>query len=288
LKVFKTFKVLNRLDIFFISSYLNLIDEIMSIIFKKLPRLILFLSLACILSCCSGTSERDPTSSYIEADSSLFHANIEIDLGGYGKDYNLTIKGVLGDSRATIKADSTTFFVNNQPMNYSVGRGNYYEEYPAFRMYFDKHHPLKEDTLRFSILLKDSTHYDIGYIYIKSLLSFIQDKNLYQYIHPDTTKPLTVNWGGSLPETLTIKRTFHSKNKEGGTTIESNIITQQDWVSSKPFTIPQNQFSVKNGSVKTFYITWGKGSSGKMTNDKIGGSINATATLEQEVIVEPE
>jgi hypothetical protein len=245
---------------------------------------VLLLLFVILLSRCSrngSTAEKDAaTIDSLNRNTSWFFTKVNVDLIAYSTDdYTLLVKAEADHGDRKVNHDTISFFVNNRKMEYSVGVGNYSEQTPAYHLSFDEQ-SYPGETLQFTIRLKDSTHL-IGTIDIRPIMAFVANKDLHADFVTDKSKPFTIDWGGPLPDSLTIMQVKHVKNGNAES-IESNLLADQHWNTANPVVIDTNAL---NSGADTFEIAWWKEGKGVSSHKKITCEINAIARTDQQITV---
>src|SRR5436190_733846 len=174
----------------------------------------------------SDSGERDAaTLDSLNRNASWFFTKVNVDVIAYAPDeYTLLVKAEADNGDIQISHDTISFFVNDRKMEYSVGVGNYSAKTPAFHTSFDER-SFPGEMLKFTIKLKDST-YAIGYLDIKPMMEFVSNKDLHKDLKSSKSKPFTIDWGGPLPDSLTIMQVKQVKNGNAES-IESNLLADQ-------------------------------------------------------------
>jgi hypothetical protein len=245
---------------------------------------VLILFVVLLFNQCSSKSnarQKDAALDSLKGTAPWFTAMVNVDLIAYSPgEYTLLVKAEAGNSDNKISHDTVSFFVNDRKMEYSVGVGNYYERTPAYHTSFDER-SFPGETLTFKIKLKDST-YAIGFLDLRPVMSFVSNKSLYKDFAADRSKAFSIDWGGSLPDSLTIMQVKHVRNGNS-TSIESNLLADQHWSSDQPVIIEEKAL---NSGADTFEIAWWKEGKGINTHKKIFCSINAIARIDQQIKIQ--
>jgi hypothetical protein len=246
----------------------------------------LLLAFCCLLlSSCMKVNERDPVALDTLRSPYLFETYIDISVNEYGyRHYSVIVQAEISNGDQSINADSTTYFLNGVPMQYSIGVGNYYDRYPSFKMEFDEGDKLR-DTLQFKVMLRDSSVFEVGFFYLLPVMKFIQNKNFYTNPEPGKNSALVVNWGGEFADYVSVTRTV-TKQQPSGLKMESELVLEQKCKPADSFALPLTAFKVDSGYVNNIDIMWKKQSVGVITNEKIGGSILGTAHVTQRIQVD--
>jgi hypothetical protein len=246
---------------------------------------ILLVLVILIFNRCSRNSgqvkDESATLDSLKRNAPWFFTKVNVDLIAYAPDeYTLLVKAEADHGDRQVSHDTISFLVNDRKMEYSVGVGNYSERMPAYHTYFDER-SAPGATLKFTVKLKDSIH-SIGYINIKPLMDFVANKNLHKDLTTGKSKPFTIDWGGPLPDSLTVMQVKHVKNGNAES-VESNLLTDEHWTATSTVTIDEKAL---NSGADAFEIAWWKEGRGVNTHKKITCVINAIARVDQQVKVQ--
>ena len=249
------------------------------------------ISFACILlavlCCCQTKNIRDE---YAEAliDSlmhqrSVFFVSIDADVVGYtaGR-YSIILRAEVTGEKAN--PEEVKLFANNVQMQYSTAVGNYYERTSAYRLTLDEDNNVS-DSLTFSLEYRDSTTYKILAIDIRPIMAFVNNRELYRELQVDRKKSISIDWGGGLPDSVTVCQ-MYTKTEGNAITIESDCLYHQKWDPSTPLEISTDHYTRKDGVVASFFVKWFKSDSYRTIHQNIGGAIIIRAVAEQEFIVD--
>jgi hypothetical protein len=230
----------------------------------------------------SNAGEKDAaTLDSLSRNAPWFFTKVNVDLIAYAPDeYTLLVKAEADHGDRKVSHDTISFYVNDRKMEYSVGVGNYTVQTPAYHTSFDERSNLGE-TLKFTVKLKDSTH-AIGYINIKPIMDFVANGALHKDLTTGKSKPFTIDWGGPLPDSVTVMQVKRIPN--GNTeSVEANLLNGQHWSAASSVIIDEKAL---NSGADSFEIAWWKESKGVNTHKKITCVINAIARVDQQVKVQ--
>ncbi len=241
-----------------------------------------------MLMCCGGKHLRDEGAqvlidSLMTERSELF-ASIDADVVGYtaGR-YSIILRAEVSGEKAN--PEEVRLFANNEEMEYSTAVGNYYERTSAYRLTLDEDSEVS-DSLIFSLRYRDSVTYEILRVDVRPIMSFINSRALYKEWQVDRSKPISINWGGDLPDSISVCQ-MYTKTNENVVTIETDCIYQQKWNPSKSLEVSPQHYTRKDGGVvATFFVKWFKSGFYTRSDRRVGGTINIRAVAEQELVVD--
>ena len=254
-------------------------------------RILVFCFVVSALTSCKTkevTVEDDKDLAYIDSilrATSRIYVSIHADITGYvpGR-YGISLRAeVSGDDVEKVKPEDIKLFANKRLLEFSTAVGNYYERTSAHRLSLDEGDKIT-DSLSFSLRYKDSVTYHILTVNLRDIMAFVRNDVLYRELKVDKSKPVVIDWGGDLPDSVTVSR-MRTHADGNVTTIESDWLYRTGWKSSKRLELKPQQFTVPNGIVEKIFVKWYKQDYQEAAHDGIGGGIGIEASAEQELIV---
>ena len=235
-----------------------------------------------LLTFCKPAS--DDSSALIDSLNSVnskYQVVAEIRIVGYDPNhFSMMISAALeGDS--THNNSHVKLWVNRQEMKYTTATGNYYERSAAFRTEFDEKNGLP-DSLFFEIVLADTSTVKAPALSMKSFRDFLKSEDLYKDIDAVRTKPVMINWGGKLPDALSVMRTV-TISLETGESIEPELITHQEWSETNPYEITSDYFASAAGSVQGFEVKWYKSEVQTAASPQVRCFVSIDAAVSQSI-----